>query len=428
MGYGHTHDISGITASMEGQNVGITGWVEDSRAMGKITFLTVRDPTGVAQVVAKGTLAGKSSKITRQSAVCATGKVQATKARGLGYEILLESVEVLGRASERLPIDPLARLESGIDARLNSRALDMRTPRTAAIFRLRAKVLESIRTTFSGRGFTEITTPKMIGSASEGGANLFSFEYFGRTAYLAQSPQLYKEQMTLGLGRVYEIANFYRAEKSHTGRHLSEFASVDIEAAFMDETDVMDVLEEMVHSACMYAAKSCTQELDAIGHKPLEPARPFERITYEDALSELRTAGHDLSFGDDLLDSHLKIIGANHPGFYFLSGWPTALKPFYIMGRDDRPEVSRSFDLQYGHLELSSGGVRIHDPEVLRSRLGEQGLDPAGFESHIETFGWGMPPHAGWGMGLERLVAVIAGLDNVRETVLYPRDPDRIAP
>ncbi len=428
MGYGHTHDISDITPSMIGKTVGITGWIEDARAMGKITFLTVRDPTGVAQAIAKGSLADEASRITRQSAVCVAGTVQETKARDFGYEIVAESVTVLGRAAQKLPIDPIGRLESGIDARLNSRALDMRTPRTAAIFRLRAAVLGSLRGTLARRKFTEITTPKLIGSASEGGANLFSLEYFGRPAYLAQSPQLYKEQMTIGLGRVYEIANFYRAEKSHTGRHLSEFTSIDIEAAFMDDADVMDVLEDMVASVCAHVAESCKAELDTIGCKQITPSRPFERITYKEALDELRVAGQNLEFGDDLLDSHLKIIGKNHPGFYFLSGWPTALKPFYIMGRDDEPEVSHSFDLQYGHLELSSGGTRIHDAQLLRKRLGEQDLDPAGFKAHLESFEWGMPPHSGWGMGLDRLITVIAGLDNVREAVLYPRDPDRIAP
>lgn len=428
MGYGHTHDIGSITASMAGESVGITGWIEDSRDLGKITFLTVRDPTGVAQVIAKDEGAQQAAGITRQSAVVVKGTVQETKSRNFKYEVMLESIKVLGRASEQLPIDPLARLESGIDARLNSRSLDMRTPRTAAIFRLRAGILQSVRATLEKHKFTEITTPKLIGSASEGGANLFSFEYFGKTAYLAQSPQLYKEQITAGLGKVYEIANFYRAEKSHTGRHLSEFSSIDIEAAFMDDTDVMGVLEDIVASACTFAAESHSAELEIIGTEPKMPKRPFDHITYEDVLNELRAEDHKLEFGDDLLDSHLKIIGKNHPGFYFLSGWPTALKPFYIRPQDAKPEASHSFDLQFGHLELSSGGTRIHDAQLLRKRLGEQGLGLEGFSAHLESFEWGMPPHSGWGMGLERLVTVIAGLDNVREAVLYPRDPDRIAP
>ncbi len=421
MGYGRTHVISGITREMVGERVGIAGWVEDSRGLGKVTFLTIRDHTGVAQAIAKGSLAGEASAIPRQSAVRVTGPVQETRARGLDYEISAEEVVVLGRAAQMLPIDPIGRLESGIDARLNSRALDMRNAKSAAIFRLRAAVLSSLRKTFASLGFMEITTPKIIGSASEGGANLFSLEYFGRTAYLAQSPQLYKEQMTMGLGSVYEIANFYRAEKSHTGRHLSEFTSVDIEAAFMDDEDVMRTLEELVTATCADATGVMEGTIGV-------PDRPFERVTYTQAVDELRKAGEDISQGDDLLDSHLKIVGKNHPGFYFLTGWPTALKPFYIMPRDDDASLSHSFDLQHGHLELSSGGTRLHDPAILRERLKEQGLDPAGFGPHLEAFAWGMPPHSGWGMGLDRLVTLIAGLDNVRETVLYPRDPDRLSP
>ena len=421
MGYGRTHTVSAVGAGMIGERVGIAGWVEDSRAMGKVAFLTVRDHTGVAQAVARGDLAGEASAIPRQSAVRVTGVVQETRARGLDYEIAAEEVAVLARAAQMLPIDPIGRLESGIDARLNARALDLRSTKTASIFRLRAAVLSSLRSSLARLGFTEITTPKIIGSASEGGANLFSLEYFGRTAYLAQSPQLYKEQMTMGMGSVYEIANFYRAEKSHTGRHLSEFTSVDIEAAFMDDEDVMGVLEDLVATACADVSGSVEGGIGA-------PSRPFERVTYAQAVDELRAAGHDISHGDDLLDSHLRVIGEAHPGFYFLTGWPTALKPFYIMPRGDDPATSHSFDLQHGHLELSSGGTRLHDPDVLRERLREQGLDPAGFGPHLESFAGGMPPHSGGGMGLDRLVALAAGLDNVREAVLYPRDPDRLSP
>jgi aspartyl-tRNA synthetase len=276
--------------------------------------------------------------------------------------------------------------------------------------------------------FIEITTPKIIGSASEGGADLFSLEYFGKTAYLAQSPQLYKEQMTIGLERVFEISNFYRAENSHTGRHLTEFTSIDIEAAFMDYNDVMDVLEALVIAVYKYTAENCKKEQESIGHTIEIPSAPFERITYNQCVEELKKAGEKIEFGDDLLDSHLRIIGNNHPGFYFLTDWPMKLKPFYIREKDEDATLSRSFDLQYGYLELSSGGTRLHDSELLKARLSEQGLDPAQFEDHLKTFDWGMPPHSGWGMGLDRLMTTLIGIDNVREVVLYPRDPDRLSP
>jgi aspartyl-tRNA synthetase len=190
----------------------------------------------------------------------------------------------------------------------------------------------------------------------------------------------------------------------------------------------MDVLEEMVVAVCQDLAAGCKREQEEIGCQVQAPASRFPRITYSQVVDELAEAGQDIEFGDDLTDSHLRLVGERHPGFYFLTDWPQELKPFYIRERDDNPEISRSFDLQYGYLELSSGGTRLHDPDTLRSRLQKQGLDPAQFVDHLRAFDWGMPPHSGWGLGLDRLMAVLTGIDNVREVVLYPRDPDRLSP
>ena len=393
-----------------------------------MTFITLRDISGISQVIVKGELNDNLGEMNRQSAVMIKGIVQETKARDFNFEIKAEEIEVLAKAVHPLPVDPMGRVESNIDTRLNHRALDMRNPKTASIFKLRHYVLETIRNSLSRKKFIEITTPKIIGSASEGGADLFSLDYFGKTAYLAQSPQLYKEQMTIGLERVYEISNFYRAENSHTGRHLSEFTSVDIEAAFLDYNDVMDILENLILEVYKYASENCKKEQEAIGHTIEVPSSPFERITYSQVIDELKQNGEKIEFGDDLLDSHLRIIGEKHPGFFFLTDWPMKLKPFYIREKDEDPSLSRSFDLQYGYLELSSGGTRLHNTDVLKTRLKEQGLDPAQFADHLQTFDWGMPPHSGWGMGLDRLMTTLIGIDNVREVVLYPRDPDRLKP
>ena len=428
MGFGRTHNIEDLTANLIGQNVTLGGWVEDLRKLGKMTFLTLRDVTGITQIIVKGDLNERLEEINRQSVVTVKGDVQETKAKDFDFEIKADEITVLAKAIHPLPIDPIGRLESNIDNRLNSRALDLRNQKTASIFKLRHHVLASLRKTLTEKKFIEINTPKIIGSASEGGANLFSLEYFGKTAYLAQSPQLYKEQMTIGLERVFEIASFYRAEKSHTGRHLSEFTSVDIEAAFMDYTEVMDVLEALVMEVYKYTSENCKEEQECIGHEIKVPSSPFERITYSQVVDELNAVGEKIEFGDDLLDSHLRIVGEKHPGFFFLTDWPLKLKPFYIREKDEDPTLSRSFDLQYGYLELSSGGTRLHDSAILKNRLKEQGLDPAQFSDHLEAFDWGMPPHAGWGLGLERLLTTMIGIDNVREVVLYPRDPDRLTP
>ena len=428
MRFNRTHNIDEIKLDMIGQKVILGGWVEDLRKLGKMTFLTIRDVTGIAQVIVKGELNAQIENLNRQSVLRISGTIQGTKAKDFDYEVNAEKIEVLAKAIHPLPIDPLGRLESNIDTRLNSRAIDMRNQKTASIFKLRHHVLSSIRKTLTEKKFIEINTPKIIGSASEGGANLFSLDYFGKTAYLAQSPQLYKEQMIIGLERVFEIASFYRAEKSHTGRHLAEFTSVDIEAAFMDYTDVMSILESLILDVYKFTSINCKEEQKIIGHEIKVRSSPFERITYSNVFDEVKAAGVKLEFGDDLLDSHLRIVGEKHPGFYFITDWPLKLKPFYIREKDDDPSLSRSFDLQYGYLELSSGGTRLHDSEVLKSRLREQGLDPAQFVDHLKAFDWGMPPHAGWGLGLERLMMTLTGIDNVREVILYPRDSDRLTP
>ena len=216
--------------------------------------------------------------------------------------------------------------------------------------------------------------------------------------------------------------------KRQTGRHLSEFTSVDIEAAMMDYTDVMDVLESILVDVFKNTSENCKTEQQEIGYEIKVPDSPFERVTYTQALDELSSLGIKIEFGEDLQDSHLRSLEEKHPGFFFLTDWPMKLKPFYIHEKDDDPTLSRSFDLQYGYLELSSGGRRLHDPEQLKSRLKEQNLDPTSFKEHLKTFGWGMPPHSGWGLGLDRLMTVLIGIDNVREVVLYPRDPDRLRP
>lgn len=427
MQFDRTHNIEDLNSGLKGKDVTICGWVEDFRELGKMTFLTIRDATGLTQVIVKEEDSHDLGELTRQSVVRIKGFVQDTKARDLDCEIKAQKINVLAKAVHPLPIDPLGRLESNIDNRLNARALDLRNQKTAAIFRIRHYVLESLRKTFLENKFIEINTPKIIGSASEGGANLFSLDYFGKKAYLAQSPQLYKEQMTMGLERVFEISSFYRAEKSHTGRHLTEFTSVDMEAAFMEYTDVMNVLEVLVANVFRDISAKCKEEQKILGLNIEVPKIPFERISYSQIIEELKNDGETLEFGDDLLDSHLRKVGQRHPGFFFLIDWPLKLKPFYIKEKENE-KTSKSFDLQFGFLELSSGGTRLHDPKTIRTRLQEQGLNPSSFEYHLKVFDWGMPPHAGWGMGLERLLTILMKIDNVREVVLYPRDPERLTP
>ncbi len=423
-----THYARQLGENMIGQQVRVGGWIEDVRDIGKLAFVTVRDATGACQLVVTGENLQVAVQTPRQSAVIVAGVVQKSKAKDFPVEVKVVEFTVLTRAVHPLPIDPTGRVESALDKRLDARALDLRNPGTAAIFRLRSAGLKVIRDTLIAEGFVEVNTPKIIGSASEGGANLFGFDYFKRRAYLAQSPQLYKEQLTLGLDRVFEVGPYFRAENSHTVRHLTEFTSIDIEAAFCDYEDVMDIVELVVRKVIDEFQKNHAEDLDMMGAKQRLQLSKIDRLTYEQCLDELVKEGEKLNFGDDLSDAALRKLGEIHRGFYFIMDWPIKLKPFYIHEKEDNPRLSKSFDLQYGYLELVSGGRRLHDPAKLRSRLAEQGLNPANFEEHLRAFEWGMPPHSGWGLGYDRLMMVLTGQQNVRDVVLYPRDTERLSP
>ncbi len=422
-----THYTESIDESLIGKEVTIAGWIEDMRELGAITFLTIRDVTSSMQVIAKsGMLIHNGVKVTRQSSVAVTGVVQVSKSKNYPVEINARSIKVFSLAKHPLPLDPTGRVKASLDARLDARALDLRNQHVAAIFKLRHHTLQAIRSVLVEKGFIEVNTPKIIGSASEGGANLFRLSYFNKQAYLAQSPQLYKEQLTLALDRVFEIAHYYRAEKSHTTRHLNEFVSVDIEAAYMDAEDIMGIAEDLIVNVIDHVKRRCSKELELVNSSISIPSKPFPRITYQQAIDILNKKGLRVEFGDDLSDHALRLLGEKFKGFYFIVDWPLRLKPFYIHEKDDM--LSYSFDLQYGALELASGGKRLHDADKLRARIIEQGLNVEEFKEHLKVFDYGMPPHAGWGLGLDRLMTVICNVSNVREVVLYPRDTERLTP
>ena len=427
-----SHFANQLNENFIGQEVRIGGWIEDTRDIGSLAFMIIRDVTGAVQALVTGDKNLQGVKSTpRQSAVIISGLVQKSRAKDFQVEIKVEEFIVLSKAVHPLPIDPTGRVESTMDKRLDSRALDLRNPKIATIFYLRSMALQAIRITLQSKAFIEVNTPKIIGSASEGGADLFNFPYFKKRAYLAQSPQLYKEQLTLALDRVFEIAPYFRAENSHTVRHLNEFISVDIEAAFVDYEDIMNIVEEIIRKVAIHLTENCKHELQSFvgGQIPNSiQSSKFDRLTYEQCLEELNREGDKLEFGDDLSDASLRKLAEIHRGFYFIMDWPLKLKPFYIQSKENDSKISKSFDLQYGYLELASGGRREHDSSKLRTRLIEQGLNPANFSEHIRAFNWGMPPHSGCGLGFDRLMMIITNSQNIREVVLYPRDTERLTP
>jgi len=428
-----THYSIHIKPELDGKEVLVLGWVQDIRDLGGIRFVILQDKNGTVQITiprdeANSRVLKKAEALQRQYSIGVKGMVKKMKKAPGGAEIIPSEIRILGTAKQPLPIDITGRTPAEIDVRLDARVLDLRREENQAIFRIQHVALEATRSFLSRLGFIEVYTPRIIVSATEGGAALFPVAYFKREAFLAQSPQLYKEQLILDFEKVFEIGPFFRAEESHTRRHLSEFVSIDIEEAFATADDVMKVLEELIHQTCEDVEKSCGRELKILKHKIEVPKTPFKRFTYDEILEELKEEGISVPWGEDIPTQAFRTLGKLHAYYYFLTDWPTKSKAFYIKPRDDNPDLCEGFDLMWRWIELASGGTRIHSKKLLIRRLNEQGLRPEPFKHHLQAFDYGMPPHAGWAIGLARLVMALTGKRNIREVVLFPRDRFRLAP
>ncbi|HLB99729.1 MAG TPA: aspartate--tRNA(Asn) ligase [Candidatus Bathyarchaeia archaeon] len=431
--WARTHYSADVTPAMDGIEVTLFGWVQEIRDLGGIRFIIMQDREGTIQVtIPKKKVApevlSKSDFLQKRYSLGVKGTVKKTTMTPRGIEVIPNEIKLLGTATAQLPIDITGKTPANIETRLDARALDLSQEQSAAAFKIQHAALESIRSFLFEKGFLEVHTPRIIASATEGGAALFSVDYFGQKAFLAQSPQLYKEQLVMSLEKVFEVGPFFRAEESHTRRHLSEFVSVDIEEAFADAEDVMLLLEQVIHHACKSVKAKCQKELAILKYKPIVPEIPFKRLTYDQVLSDLKGQGVEVPWGEDIPTEAFRILGKLHPYFYFVTDWPTHSKAFYIKPREDKPEMCEGFDLMWRWIELVSGGTRIAEKELLISRLQEQGLNPEAFKHHLQAFDYGMPPHAGWAIGLERLTMVLTGKKNIREVTFYPRDKLRLTP
>jgi aspartyl-tRNA synthetase len=408
-----------------GGEVEVCGWIEDKRELKNVIFLTLRDCSGKVQVTVKrgSQLWDLARKITRQTMVIVRGRVGEYMGT---VEVVPTEIVIGGVAKHPLPIDPSGRTPASLSTILDARPLSLRIPEVWAVFSLRSKVTSLIRRFFEEEvGCIEVHTPKLIASGTEGGADLFEVDYFGRSVYLAQSPQLYKEQLMLALGCVYEIAPYFRAEKSHTRKHLNEFISVDFEMAFIDYHGAMKVLEDLINYVLENVRSVGSRELEILKYSPPKPPGEMPRVSYDEVLDILSRRGFEVRWGEDIPGEALEEVYRDIGDFYFIVDWPWEAKPFYIRRRGDRSE---SFDLMYRSLELASGGTREHVRSELEKNLVDKGLRPESFEFHLRFFDYGMPPHAGFGLGLDRLMLVVTGKNNIREVVLYPRDPERVTP
>jgi aspartyl-tRNA synthetase len=436
-----THYTSKIDpAEMADKKVSISGWVHEVRDLGGICFVVVRDREGRGQItlVKKKTdpgLLDTARGLMRESVVSVTGTVKPEAKAPNGYEIIPEKITLLNEADSPLPMDTTGKVDADLDTRLDSRFMDLRRERTTAVFTIRHEVLKAVRGFLSEDGFVETSTPKVVATATEGGTSLFPITYFDREAFLNQSPQLFKQMlMSGGLDRVFEIGPIFRAEEHDTRRHLNEATSIDIEASFCDHFDVMEILENMVAYVYEQVVSNCSKQLEVLGVELNVPQTPFMKITYDEALTIVNSYGEEtLKWGDDLSTLSEHTIG-NHvftetgQSHYFIIDWPTEVKPFYAKPYEDKPEISKSFDMMHRTMELSSGAQRIHDPQQLRERIEFQGLNPEGFDFYLRAFRYGMPPHGGWGIGCDRLVMTMLGVENIRDVVLFPRDRRRLSP
>ena len=424
-----------VSASDFNTVVTVAGWMEETRNLGSIAFVILRDKKGTLQLTLLKKkipeLFDQLVNMPRESVISVTGLCKANEKVRNGYEVLPESVRVLSVAETPLPLGIVDKVEADFDTRLDNRVLDLRKPEQQALFRIRDAVLEAADGFLRSEGFIEVHTPKIIASSSEGGTEMFTLQYFDRPAFLAQSPQLYKQSlMATGLDRVFEIAWYFRAEEHNTRRHLNESTAVDIEMAFIEsEEDVMGVLERLVH-AMWKRASECTDELNVLKKSVTVPSLPFQRLLYDDIVKELRAKKSPIEWGQDLSTEDERLLGEimKEQGweFYFITRYPLKVKPFYTM--PEGAKYSRGFDLECKGVEISSGSQRIHDVRLLMERLRACGLNPDDFSAYLAAFRYGMPPHGGFGFGIERFLMELLELPNIRETILFPRDRTRLTP
>jgi nondiscriminating aspartyl-tRNA synthetase len=421
-----------------GNEVLLKGWVQDLRNLSKIKFLILRDRTGDIQTIALQAETDQVAfnafdNLSQESVVEITGLVKENSESRWGMEVVIKKLNILSVAATPLPIDNSNKSSTHIDKRLDHRFLDTRNLKTQAIFKVRGKISKILTNFLDDQGFTNINTPKLTTIGVESGAELFNVDYFGKPVYLSQSPQIYKQMFVNGgFERVYEIAPVFRAEKSHTSRHLTEFTGVDFEMGFInDYTDVMDLIEKMFIGLLTQLKVEAGVELKLLGIEHEIP-KDIPRITMEEAKKLLKEKGKEYAADDDLDPEGEKMIGEimkeRGSEFVFITEFPYAIRPFYHMKPEGSKNLTKSFDLLFNGVEVCTGAQREHRYEVLAKQAQEKGLDLEKMPAYAEIFKYGMPPHGGVGFGLDRITQRLLSLDNIRECVLLPRDPERSSP
>jgi len=422
-----------------GKEIKVAGWIHKIRKLGGISFIVLRDKDGLVQaVVDQKEDNAKLSDLTTESVVSIVGEVKKEDRAPGGAEILVKNIDILSAVKEDIPVEINKKeMNVNLDTLLDNRTITLRNPRQRAIFKVQAEILRSFRNFFSESGFTEINTPKIVSAGAEtGGAEMFNFKYFKKeNAFLAQSPQLYKQIMVGVFERVFETAFVYRAEPHSTSRHINEYLSMDVELGFIDSwEDLMKLAEDYLKSKAKDLEKNCKEEMELLGAQHLQIPEKIPALKLTEAQEILEKEFGEKCVGEPDLDPKhekqiseyaLKKYGSD---FIFITHYPAKKRPFYTMLDPGDSKVTLSFDMIFRGVELVTGGQRIHNYEMILERMKEKGVDPEGFSEYLEIFKYGMPPHGGFAFGLERFTQKLAGLDNVKEASLFPRDMNRLKP
>lgn len=416
-----------------GAKVKIQGWIHRVRNLGKIAFVILRDRSGLVQCVVNTKEIGIKG-IKLESVVEIIGEVSENEGVEKGVEVLVKEMNIISEVKDDLPIEiNKEEIEANLDTVLNNRVLSLRNPRVNAVFKIQAALAQGFSSFLKGQGFTEVFTPKIVAEGTEGGTELFEVKYFDKKAYLAQSPQFYKQMMVgAGYERVFETGHVYRAESHDTQRHVNEFVSLDLEMGFIqDERDIMKLETELLKYTFSYIKEECREELKLLNVNMPEIKGEIPSMRLQGAIELLKEKYNKTDLERDIDPEGEKLIykyAKEELGseFIFLTHYPMSKRPMYTMPAEDG--LTHSFDLIFRGLEITTGGQRIHNYEQLINSIASRGMNPDSFNNYLEVFKYGMPPHGGLAIGLERLTAQLIGLSNVREATLFTRDRFRIKP
>ena len=431
--------ISDINSNHAGEVVELTGWVHTLRHQKTMKFLILRDSIRTIQITAGGDSPEEVIRVldglSRESVIKVKGEVRAFKNAPGGVEIAPLEIEVLSLAESPLPLDTTGKVKANLDTRFDNRSLDLRTSRSNSIFRISSRLVEGFTDFLRQNDFLCVFTPCLMGVASEGGSEVFPVLYYNQEAYLRQDPQLHRQLTVLGgLTKVYDLGPSWRAEVSHTVRHLSEHRGCAIEQAFIkDESDLIALQEGMICHAIEHIRENCESELEILGVELEAPKRPFPELKFPEIYSILKDLGKDIPHGEEADREGEKLLGKyvketyDHD-FFFISRFPYKVKPFYVMKVDDEDFWTRSIDMMINGVEVSTGGQREHRYSKIMAQIEEKQLNSHMLEWFTSQFRYGAPPHGGFNIGIERTVAQLLGIENIREVALFPRDVNRIVP